>query len=135
VQTFLPVANFHASAQMLDYRRLGRQRVEAKQLINAIITGEGGWTHHPAAHMWQHNLGALMRYHDICIAEWVRRGYKNTMAPFGVRVCLLPIWFGDDLFHSRHRAALLAKDPVFYQKYDWKEQPKVEYLWPTYPEN
>lgn len=33
MQTFLPYANFEASAKVLDYKRLGKQRVEAKQIL------------------------------------------------------------------------------------------------------
>lgn len=135
MQTFLPVACFKSSAQMLDYRRLGKQRVECLQLIRAITGYSTGWANHPAAHMWQWNVTALMRFHDICIDEWVRRGYRNTMPKFEVRSYTMPIWFGDDDFHSRHRAALLAKDPEHYQKFDWKEQPAINYLWPTYGDN
>ena len=36
MQTFLPHKIFHISAEMLDYRRLGKQRVEAKQILNAL---------------------------------------------------------------------------------------------------
>lgn len=132
MQTFLPVANFQASAEMLDYRRLGKQRVEARQLIETILGIKSGWANHPAAHMWQYHVSALMRYHDVCIREWVRRGYVNTMPMFNPRVYELPPWFGDEQFHTTHRAALLHKDPAFYQKYDWKEEPKLAYLWPVF---
>jgi hypothetical protein len=82
--------------------------------------------------MWERNISALMRYHDICITEWVHRGYRNTMPLFGVTAYTLPDWFGDDNFHSRHRAALLAKDIKFYGRYDWKEKPEINYLWPVF---
>lgn len=36
MQTFLPYADFSMSAKCLDYRRLGKQRVEAMQILNAI---------------------------------------------------------------------------------------------------
>ena len=36
MQTFLPVADFVESAKMLDYKRLGKQRVEGMQLLNAM---------------------------------------------------------------------------------------------------
>lgn len=36
MQTFLPYISFEESAACLDYRRLGKQRLEAKQLLNAI---------------------------------------------------------------------------------------------------
>lgn len=36
MQTFLPFAEFKETACILDYRRLGKQRVEAKQIIQTI---------------------------------------------------------------------------------------------------
>jgi len=36
MQTFLPYPDFEASLRALDYRRLGKQRLEALQLIRAI---------------------------------------------------------------------------------------------------
>ena len=54
MQTFLPYESFEKSAQTLDWRRLGKQRVEGMQIINAI-TGKKrkdgkpykGWINHP----------------------------------------------------------------------------------------
>jgi hypothetical protein len=132
MQTFLPVANLQASAQMLDYRRLGKQRVEAMQIINAILGISKGWRTHPATVMWERNVTGLMAYHDFCIDEWVRRGYRNTMQKYDRRVYTLPLWFGDERFHSSHRAALLHKDLEFYSKYDWREEPALNYLWPEF---
>jgi hypothetical protein len=36
MQTFLPYPNFKKSLQILDYRRLGKQRVEAYQIIRIL---------------------------------------------------------------------------------------------------
>lgn len=132
MQTFLPVASLKASAEMLDYRRLGKQRVEALQIVNALLGRSDGWRNHPATQMWERNVSGLMAYHDFCIDEWVRRGYRNTMEKFGLRAYTLPDWFGDDEFHASHRAALLHKDFEFYSKYDWREQPALNYRWPTW---
>ena len=49
MQTFLPYADFKKSAQCLDYKRLGKQRVEAFQVYK-IVSGQrttGGWINHP----------------------------------------------------------------------------------------
>lgn len=130
MQTFLPVADFRASAELLDYRRLCKQRVEAMQLVRCITGLTSGWRNHPAAIMWEQHVTALMRYHDVCIDEWVRRGYVNTMLKYNVRTYTMPPWFGDDRIHSTHRAALLSKDYEFYRKYDWQEAPVIDYVWP-----
>ena len=54
MQTFLPYTDFIKSAKCLDYKRLGKQRVEAKQILNILLgeTTKAGWTNHPAVLMW-----------------------------------------------------------------------------------
>ena len=48
MQTFLPYPNFKRTAKVLDYRRLGKQRVEGMQIINAIENpNPQGWKNHP----------------------------------------------------------------------------------------
>ena len=44
---------------------------------------------------------------------------------------ILPQWLGDLDFHSAHRAALLHKDFDYYRKFDWSEEPALNYIWPT----
>ena len=94
MQTFLPFRDFRASAETLDYRRLGKQRVEAFQLLIAIddtwaidervrkgLTGPvKGWRNHPAAVMWRGYGDALRCYMNTMIQEWIKRGYNNNMA-------------------------------------------------------
>jgi hypothetical protein len=82
MQTFLPVPDFKQSAKLLDYRRLGKQRVEAYQILNVLQSKPGtkmGWANHPAVKMWQNHSEALTLYMNECIMEWQARGYKNTM--------------------------------------------------------
>jgi hypothetical protein len=132
MQTFLPYPCLYSSLRCLDYRRLGKQRLEAKQMINALTGASSGWRNHPATVMWDGYVPALMHYHNLSIALWVERGYRNTMPIFVIdnSQVQLPFWFGDKDFHSAHRAALLFKDYDFYSKYGWAEEPKLDYLWP-----
>ena len=50
MQTLLPTKNFRTAAKLLDYRRLGKQRVEGLQLINSLSPDydKKGWLNHPA---------------------------------------------------------------------------------------
>jgi len=158
MQTFAPYDNIQRSMQALDYRRLGKQRVETKQILKTLtipllikaipvhydfaklgITGEqyarghAGWQNHPATLQWVGYETALALYHDLCIEEWVTRGYNNTM-PFMLPDCdkvVMPNWWDDEKFHSSHRSNLLRKDPIFYGKYGWKDDPTQEYYWPS----
>lgn len=131
MQTFLPYPDIKKSLVCLDFRRLGKQRVEAKQIINALTIPEKGWKNHPATKMWSNNLEALKLYHNIAIETWVERGYKNNMELFDVDPNPeMPWWFGLNKFHASHRSNLLRKDYEFYSRYDWPEDSDLPYFWP-----
>lgn len=136
MQTFLAYKSFVKSALVLDYRRLGKQRVEAFQIheaINAIkLDLPYGWKNHPAIRMWFSFPNALKEYHNIIIQEWIDRGYKNNMPFFRIHDKVrYPDWLGYHKLHSTHRANLIRKDPKFYSQYNWKEKPLEGYYWPV----
>jgi hypothetical protein len=136
MQTFLPYPDFKKSLQALDYRRLGKQRVEAYQIIRilnaASISKEyrGGYRNHPAVKMWRGHINALKRYYNLSLDEWIGRGYRNNMQKMSIRGKIAyPEWFGRKNFHAAHRSNLLRKDPHFYGQYKWSEPPDLPYLW------
>ena len=137
MQTFLPDSDFKKSLECLDSKRLGKQRVEASQLLNAILdrpTKSGrsykGWKNHPITIMWSDYVNALKLYHNLCIDEWVRRGYKNTMKHEIIEGdIIMPEWLGNEKFHSSHRANLLRKNNDYYSQFKWSENPLDAYLW------
>lgn len=137
MQTFLPYPDFEKSARCLDRRRLGKQRLEAKQIWLALEGGSVGWKNHPAVLMWTGCENALIQYGIAICNEWITRGYKDTLLPWFLErksfhdQPTMPFWFGDKEFHAAHRAALLSKDPEWYRGFGWKEQPGVHYLWPV----
>lgn len=150
MQTFLPYPSFEHSAASLDYRRLGKQRLECEQILAALRAEDSmpaGWTNHPATKMWKGYEDALSVYTAFCIKEWTDRGYKNNMSILfdenwigyrgswcnnvDARKVSVPSWLGDERFHASHRAALLHKDPVFYGQFNWTEEPGLSYVWPT----
>tara|TARA_R110002020_G_scaffold156043_3_gene337531 strand:- start:632 stop:901 length:270 start_codon:yes stop_codon:yes gene_type:complete len=81
--------------------------------------------------MWRGYEAALAFYKDLCIEEWERRGYNNTMQKETSHRCIvLPEWFGREEFHASHRSNLLRKDPEFYGRFGWTESPNLPYVWP-----
>ena len=80
VQTFLPYADFEASARALDPKRLGKQRVECLQVLRGLTVPGYGWRHHPAVKMWRGHEEALGRYSLTCCEVWVERGFGDTCA-------------------------------------------------------
>jgi len=142
MQTFLPYADFTASARVLDNKRLGKQRVEAYQILRCLL-GEGSlqWQHHPAVKMWKGYCFQLARYGYVVCKEWKRRGYRDTVQ--GKIVALvkihprilydvrLPSWIGDVTFHRSHQSNLLRKDNVHYAKHFKHVRDNLPYVWPV----
>jgi len=143
MQTFLPYPDFESSARVLDRQRLGKQRVEAWQVLRVLTGHSKGWQQHPTVRMWTGHARYLAMYGLRICAEWVARGYKDTMRERFQRVFSTttggpPEWLGDSAFHASHRAALLTKNADWYGQFGWIETPavpdekgKLPYVWPA----
>lgn len=146
MQTFLPYADFEESAYCLDYKRVGKQRVEAKQIFNCLEYRRKndwymrnkngkiqlrGWINHVAVKLWEGYDEALKLYINTFINEWECRGYNNNMAYYTIdyNKLVMPPWLGNEKLHASHRSNLLKKDNVFYSQYDWTEPDNIEYVW------
>ena len=137
VNTFIPYADFSRCAKVLDNKRLGKQRVEAKQILNILTnaTKTKGWRNHPVVKMWTGYEKALMIYYNTIVQEWIKRGFQNNMSFFVVKGHISIPWFiGNKSVHMSHQANLLRKDSKYYSKY-FKTVPKeyltYTYIWPS----
>ena len=148
MQTFLPYADFAASAAALDDRRLGKQRVETLQVLRALTRETYGWKHHPAVKMWVGYEPALAAYGVAVCAEWVARGHADSCAATMVQDLAtaglpaprpqghlpdvaVPPWLGDERLHRSHQASLVRKDPAFYAPLFPGVDPELPYFWPS----
>lgn len=135
MQTFLPYPSFTESARVLDRQRLGKQRVEAYQILQALLGLSTGWLNHPATLMWRGYEGTLNAYLLEMISQWMQRGYKNTIQCPVIIPCdgnyLYPSWFGNPAFHAAHRSNLLRKLPSHYSQFGWAEPNDLPYIWPV----
>lgn len=142
MQTFLPFPDFRQSAAALDPARLGKQRVEALQMLRALVIPEYGWQSHPAVRMWMGHVPALTMYGLAMVDEWTARGGEDTtrerimeFAPqaahpdYAAKI-QMPWWLGNPDFHLSHRSRLLAKDHKFYASVFPGTDPDLEYVWP-----
>ena len=132
MQTFLPYPDFQQSLAALDYKRLGKQRVEARQILDILRGQQSGWASHPAVRMWRGYEDALVIYYNAALREWAARGYRNIiLQPLPESPCaVMPPWLGREEFHASHRSKLLAKNPEHYARFGWPEGPGLPYVWP-----
>jgi hypothetical protein len=132
VQTFLPFPNFHQSAQSLDNKRLGKQRSEAKIILNVLYGKSAGWRFHPAVRMWVGYEKALESYFDTISKEWINRGHLHNMCLFNNKIPFeYPPWFGNEKFHLSHQSNLIRKFPEHYRPIFGYDIPNdLPYYWP-----
>ncbi|WP_133914336.1 MSMEG_6728 family protein [Streptomyces sp. NBC_00582] len=150
MQTFLPDADFRRSAQLLDRRRLGKQRVEALQVLRGLTLPGYGWHRHPAVRMWCGYEEALVRYGLEVCQVWRDQGHPDSCAaslitgyeawcpgapvrdqPALARAGALPPWLGDEAFHRSHQSALVRKDPLTYAPEFPGVPDDLPYVWPS----
>lgn len=139
MQTFVPYPTLALSAKVLDRQRLGKQRVETLQILNALTTPTEvriGWRNHPASKMWQNNINGLAAYGIAICQEWVSRGYRDTCLDKIRAICEpdaqdMPSWWGEEEVHASHRSNLLRKNWEYYSQFGWEEPDDLPYVWPS----
>ena len=132
MQTFLPYKDFTQSLSQLDNKRLGKQRVETKYILELLMqrTDKKGYANHPIVHMWKGYESALQEYFNINSEIWLKKGFRHTMGYEIIQEKITyPSWLGNDLFHISHKANLLKKDKRYYSKFDWGKVNDIPYVW------
>lgn len=137
MQTFLPYVSFEKSAEVLDRQRLGKQRVEVLQILNALAGLSAGWVNHPATRMWRGHEYLLVRCGIAMCEEWSYRGYNDTTmfkilsvaTKFEANISV-PEWLGNEEFHLSHQSNLVRKDPIYYRQFFPNVPDNLEYVWP-----
>ena len=145
VNIFIIVPDIYMTAKMLDQKRLCKQRVEAKQIIEILEeydrTGQltKSWSSNPATKSWLGYTNHLKVYFNIICREWIQRGFNQTMplyvideTPYNIvpssfdgrsisfdrskiNQFSFPIWVSFYPFYMSHQASLCRKDPKFYK--------------------
>lgn len=143
MQTFLPYPDFEKTAKCLDYKRLGKQRVEAYQILRILlnISPKTGWRNHPAVLMWKEYEWSLADYGLKMCYEWKKRGYRDNLSDYflnalikmanGHYLMTVPSWIGNRNFHLSHQSNLVRKLPEHYKKYFPDVPNDLLYYWPT----
>ena len=131
MMTFVSYDDLLRCAMALDYKRLGKQRVEGYQLWRTLKSITHGWRNHPAAKMWEGHTCALALYTNVMIIVWQWKGYKNTMKLLPhCKNPQFPPWWGWQPLIMSHRASLNRKNPSFYH-FDASEYDEHGYIWPS----
>jgi len=141
MQTFITHVDFKTSASHLDNKRLNKQLLEGRQILDILATRRtvGGWVNHPAVLMWHGYERVFYKYliaiKNECVSrnisveknwqaieELMHKGEYN-FSPNEIN----PWWLTnvDMVFRiiQTHRANLYKKDPEYY--YDFAVNAKM----------
>nr|MDO8084369.1 pyrimidine dimer DNA glycosylase/endonuclease V [Candidatus Sigynarchaeum springense]MDO8118573.1 pyrimidine dimer DNA glycosylase/endonuclease V [Candidatus Sigynarchaeota archaeon] len=121
--TFITGFDMEESARHLDSKRLGKQRVEALQILRANLSLSKGWKNHPVTKTWKGYEPFLLKvYLKAIMGEWERRGYKNVKCVImrdeiagmiGGAEPVRPEWLTERFILS-HKSNLVRKKPEHY---------------------
>ena len=126
MNTFMPYSDFKQVAMCLDYKRLGKQRVECYQILRTLKGDSKGWINHPIVKMWRGKEVVLGQYATTMCEEWIKRGYKDTLKPKLEELQLyflerghneIPSWIYDEELLKSHQSNLLRKDEQHYKQF------------------
>ena len=147
MQVFVPFQDTRQIAECLDNKRLNKQLLEGRQLLNINASGKtkGPWVNHPAAKMARGYEGWFYDYLKAMKRECNKRGIEtinNWNAINDIRKNANvwnwegdPLWWGDQRVHDSHKANLYRKDPIHY--FDFRETinnpccSRCLYYWPV----
>lgn len=127
MQTFMPYSRFIDVAECLDYRRLGKQRVETKQILMTLLGQSSGWANHPVVRAWKGYEEGLCVYGLYMCSEWRIRGYEdNLYSEFqqlrldlrggSTHMTEFPPWVYDPVVQKAYRELLCYKEPEHYEE-------------------
>lgn len=117
MQTFL-IGTFKETAQKLDSKRLFKELLESKQILDVIVNNKKAWSNHPAVRQWKDYPSVLFDYIHEIYDECLARGIATKSNLFNQCRNLIegknwgndfPDWINRADILSSHRSRLRAK--------------------------
>ena len=123
MQVFI-IENPFDTASRLDPKRLNKQIVECRQILDAIEGRKKGWANHPVTKMYRNHVAWLALYMQCLQAykdENIIRAYQYSEEASKLRPA-----FHCDLYYNNMRSRLYTKDPIWYSYCSFMDQGKSE---------
>lgn len=124
MQIFIPYEDAFKTAKVLDNKRLNKQIIECKQIVNAALGESTAWRNHPVVLMYKDytpwvnwymlvlkNEQAMCKGNtSIADAEYIYNIIRNIEPS-------RPYFLGLELLHRSHRSRLYVKDNIHYASF------------------
>jgi hypothetical protein len=103
------------TAKCLDSKRLNKQIIECRQILDAIRGKSEGWKNHPCIIQYKHDVAFLEAYLD-CLAAY-KRGDITLATDYSWEAWVYqPTWHTQDYYNNMKRR-LYTKDHEYYNQF------------------
>lgn len=115
MQIFI-VGSIFETCQALDKRRLWKQILEARQIIDILLGKTQAWKNHPVAKMYKDDLEWLLLYLAVFEEYWKGDLEAAEIISNGAEE-IKPIFLYDDSYLENMKKRLFTKDSSFYSQW------------------
>lgn len=115
MQIFI-VGSIFETCQALDKRRLWKQILEARQIIDVLLGKSQAWKNHPIAKMYKDDLEWLSLYLAVFEEYWKGDLEAAEIISNGAEE-IKPIFLYDDSYLENMKKRLFTKDSSFYSQW------------------
>lgn len=115
MQIFIPYKIPIDVARCLDKRRLNKQIIETRQIINAISGISKAWFNHPVVKMYKDHIDFLKDYEN-CLFSFISGSEETAMMFSDNAMRNIPDFITEDLC-NQHKRRLYTKDNIHYKQF------------------
>ena len=115
MQIFI-IGSIFETCQALDKRRLWKQILEARQIIDVLLGKSQAWKNHPIAKMYKDDLEWLLLYLAVFEEYWKGDLEAAEIISNGAEE-IKPTFLYDDSYLENMKKRLFTKDNSFYSQW------------------
>ena len=115
MQVFTPYPKPILTAMRLDGRRLNKQLIECRQILDAIDGKGKGWFNHPVVKMYK-PYKEWLYYYMNCL-DCYRKGLKDCAEDWNRWENEKTLPFLTEDFCNQHKRRLFTKNPEHYREF------------------
>jgi hypothetical protein len=124
MQVFI-VGTPYYTAKVLDSKRLNKQIIENKQIMDAILGTGKGWFNHPVVKSYKNHFQWLY-YYNLCLF-WYQRGCKDMAKKMSEQAMAFKPNFHIEEYLNQMKRRLYTKNNQYYSQ--WSDLGESDCNW------
>lgn len=126
MQVFI-VGTPYETAEVLDLKRLNKQIIENKQIMDAILGTGRGWFNHPVVKSYKNHFQWLYHY-NLCLF-WYQRGCKDMAKKMSEQAMAFKPNFHTEEYFNQMKRRLYSKNNQYYSQYSYLGESSCNWYW------